>query len=66
MKLVQSASIPIGNEEVKVVPVTGQAGLYSVENAYAGRYNFFRKALTEGRTSEKESTSLIQNFPTKG
>lgn len=53
MRIVQSALIPIGNEEVKIVPVEGQVGLYSVENAYSGAYQFFRAPLVETSTSKK-------------
>jgi hypothetical protein len=53
MRIVQSALIPIGNEELKIIPVKGQVGLYSIENAYSGNYQFFRAPLVETSTSKK-------------
>jgi hypothetical protein len=47
MKIVTSAFIPTGDVEVMVVPIEGQPGMYSVENAYSGEYQYFRKPLPD-------------------
>lgn len=63
MKIIQSASIPFSNEKVKIVPVKGQVGLYSVENAYSGVYQFFREPLVVASTPKEESPQRIPDLP---